>query len=79
MLPLIFGTHLLGHAPGSQPRLTAREREIAGLVSGGLSNAAIARRLTVSERTVENHVSLILHKLGCSSRAGVASWYATSG
>jgi DNA-binding CsgD family transcriptional regulator/tetratricopeptide (TPR) repeat protein len=66
-------------ASGSQPQLTAREREIAALVSGGLSNAAIARRLTVSERTVENHVSHILHKLGCSSRAGVASWYATSG
>ncbi len=64
---------------GSQPRLTAREREIAALVSGGLSNAAIARQLTVSERTVENHVSHILSKLGRSSRAGIANWYATSG
>jgi hypothetical protein len=41
--------------------------------------SASARRLTVSERTVENHVSHILSKLGRSSRAGIASWYATSG
>ncbi len=55
--------------------LTPREREIAGLVADGLSNAAIAARLTLSERTVENHVSSILRKLDLGSRAGVAAWY----
>jgi len=80
MRPLVVElTGLLTAATGSDPQLTSREREIAALVAAGLSNAAIAARLTLSERTVENHVSQILRKLGCSSRAGVASWYATSG
>ena len=57
-------------------RLTGREREIASLVADGLSNAAISARLTLSERTVENHVSHILRKLDSSSRAAIASWYA---
>ena len=80
MRPLVAElTSLLPAATGSDPQLTSREREIAALVAAGLSNGAIAGRLTLSERTVENHVSHILRKLGRSSRAGVASWYATSG
>ena len=52
--------------------LTAREREIAMLVAAGLSNRDIARRLTVSVRTVEGHVYRSCAKLGATDRAGLA-------
>ena len=55
--------------------LTLRESEIAGLVAEGLTNGRIAARLTLSERTVENHVSRILHKLMLDSRTALAVWY----
>jgi non-specific serine/threonine protein kinase len=54
--------------------LTEREREIAGLVAAGMSNAAIGEELVISERTVETHVTNILAKLGFASRAQIAAW-----
>jgi DNA-binding CsgD family transcriptional regulator len=48
--------------------LTDREREIATLAAGGLSNRQIATRLTVSVRTVENHLQHSYGKLGLSDR-----------
>ena len=59
--------------------LTAREREVAALIGGGLSNRAIADRLVVSERTVESYVSSILAKLGFKARTQIAAWAATTG
>jgi len=56
--------------------LTRREHEIAQLLAEGLSNKAIAARLVISQRTVESHVDHILSKLGLTSRAQVASWFA---
>lgn len=45
-------------------RLTDREREVLSLVAQGLTNGAVARRLVVSERTVETHLRAIFLKLG---------------
>ena len=53
--------------------LTAREVEVLALLRDGLSNARIARRLYISERTVHHHVSAVLAKLGMSSRTDVRS------
>jgi len=48
--------------------LTARQTEVLELLRSELSNADIGRRLSISERTVEHHVSAILTRLGVSSR-----------
>jgi DNA-binding NarL/FixJ family response regulator len=44
--------------------LSAREREVMGLVAEGLSNRAIAARLFLTERTIESHMTSIFSKLG---------------
>ena len=49
--------------------LSRRERTILGLLAKGLSNASIAEHLTLSEKTVRNHISNIFDKLGVWSRA----------
>ena len=59
-------------SPG--PRLTGRELQVAGLVAEGLTNQAIARRLSVAPRTAEAHVENIRRKLEVRSRAQIAAW-----
>jgi DNA-binding NarL/FixJ family response regulator len=44
-------------------RLSERELQILGLMSDGLSNMAIATRLSVMERTIESHIARIFAKL----------------
>jgi DNA-binding NarL/FixJ family response regulator len=50
------------------PELTEREREVLDLVARGLTNAEIARRLVVSDKTVRNHVSNVFAKLHVAGR-----------
>lgn len=46
--------------------LSGRELEVLALIAEGLSNQAIARRLFITERTVEAHIKQMFHKLGLS-------------
>jgi DNA-binding NarL/FixJ family response regulator len=64
-------SRLLGHGDprGVLSPLSSREREVLALMAEGLTNAGIARRLVVSERTVEAHVRHVLTKLGISESA----------
>jgi two-component system nitrate/nitrite response regulator NarL len=55
--------------------LTAREREVIGLLLAGRSTDAIALALGVSRSTVHSHVQAILHKLGAQSRIEAVSIY----
>jgi DNA-binding CsgD family transcriptional regulator/tetratricopeptide (TPR) repeat protein len=52
--------------------LTAREQEVLALLSQGLPDREISRRLFISERTVQHHVSAVLAKVGVSSRTAAA-------
>lgn len=52
--------------------LTEREREVLALIAGGKTNADIAEALTISVKTVRNHVSNILNKLQVADRAQAA-------
>ena len=55
-------------------RLTDREFEVAELVTEGLTNHAIATRLSVGPRTIETHVENVRRKLRVRSRAQIAAW-----
>lgn len=49
--------------------LTSREREVLDLIARGLDNLQIAKSLTLSEKTVRNHINSIFGKLGTPNRA----------
>jgi DNA-binding NarL/FixJ family response regulator len=49
--------------------LTTREREVLDLIARGLDNAQIATSLSLSEKTVRNHINSIFGKLGTRNRA----------
>ena len=56
-------------APTTFPDLTAREREVLELIAAGRSNTEIAQVLSLSGKTVRNHVSIIFGKLRVADRA----------
>ncbi|WP_181448806.1 response regulator transcription factor [Nonomuraea aridisoli] len=56
-------------APGPFPQLSARETEILDHVARGSGNAQIVRELFLSVKTVQNHVSAVLGKLGVATCA----------
>ena len=55
--------------PQAFPELSAREREVLELLARGEGNAAIARRLGITQKTVRNHVSNVFTKLRVADRA----------
>ena len=63
------GDHPLGEWAAG---LTERERDVARLVVGGMSNRAVAQRLFLSVRTVEVHLGRVFRKLGVHSRVELA-------
>jgi pimeloyl-ACP methyl ester carboxylesterase len=88
LIPLPGSSHLFYHGdwaavaeailgflrPPARRPLTDREFEVAELVTAGLTNDSIARRLSVAPRTIETHAENIRRKLGVSSRAQIAVW-----
>ena len=64
-------------SPVSDPeldQLTPREREVLRLIARGLAYKQVARKLSISIKTVETHVSSVLRKLQLSSRHELARW-----
>ncbi len=51
--------------------------EVAELVADGATNAQVAARLFISERTVESHLASIFNKLGVDTRLQVARWFSS--
>ncbi len=63
--------------PSADPeldQLTAREQEVLRLIARGYPYKAIAKELSISARTVETHVSSVLHKLQLSNRHDLTRW-----
>jgi DNA-binding NarL/FixJ family response regulator len=59
--------------------LTPREVSVVQLVAAGRSNREISRTLSLSEKTVANHLTSIFTKLGVDNRAGAAAFTVRNG
>lgn len=66
-------------SPSAPPVLTQRQREVARLVTEGLTNRQIGQRLGIEERSAEGHIERIRLRLGVRSRAQIAAWWVASG
>ncbi|MDD7384936.1 MAG: response regulator transcription factor [Actinomycetaceae bacterium] len=58
-------------------RLTPAEKRVVALIGDGLSNKEIGETLGVAEKTVKNHITSLLSKMGFQRRTQVAAWVAT--
>lgn len=79
---LIEGEWTMTSAESSDPlsiSLSTREIEIIELVAEGLTNQEIADRLTISKRTVDNHVSNVFTKTGSKNRVALLNWAMDNG
>ena len=63
----------------AQMSLSSREMEIIELVASGLTNQEIAEKLTISKRTVDNHVSNMFTKTGSKNRVALLNWAMDNG
>jgi DNA-binding NarL/FixJ family response regulator len=71
------GRVLLDRQRGRQPRggaLSQREREVLEMVTEGMANKQIARRLGISERTVKAHLTSVFQRIGVTDRTQAALW-----
>ncbi|MEM7272381.1 MAG: response regulator transcription factor [Actinomycetota bacterium] len=71
-----FSADLTSAADPELDQLTAREQEVMRLLARGYAYKEIARRLSISIKTVETHASAVLRKLQLSSRNELAMWAA---
>jgi two-component system response regulator NreC len=74
-----FGSRTREKKAGRLDLLTPREREVCRLLAYGHTNAEIAERLSISERTVETHRSNIMAKLDLNTRADVVRFAIDNG
>ncbi len=74
LLQRIGGGHAPAPAAQDAPMLTPREFEIVHLISSGLSNKEIARRLNIGLATTKSHVHNALGKLNLQRRGQAATW-----
>lgn len=69
-----FGRAISAPRDPELDQLTPREREVLRLIARGLAYKQVARKLSISIKTVETHVSSVLRKLQLSSRHELARW-----
>jgi len=68
------GQHIAVHENDDIARLTPMERRVLELVGQGLANKEIADTLGIAEKTVKNHVTSVLAKMGLQRRTQVVAW-----
>ena len=70
-------TRTSANRSGPTEHLTPTEKKILGLIGDGLSNREIGDTLGVAEKTVKNHITALLSKMGLQRRTQVAAWVAS--